>query len=94
MLYFISVHFTIGFIPNILLSNMPMLPHMKITGNMPIKILFKIQLTILNIIIGKILLLDEVMAGLNPTEVDELIALLKEVNRQGVSARSIHLSDG
>jgi branched-chain amino acid transport system ATP-binding protein len=25
------------------------------------------------------------MAGLNPTEVDELIALLIEVNRQGVS---------
>jgi len=31
----------------------------------------------------KVILLDEVMAGLNPTEVDELIALLKEVNRQG-----------
>jgi len=33
----------------------------------------------------KVLLLDEVMAGLNPTEVDELIALLKEVNLQGIS---------
>ncbi len=33
----------------------------------------------------KILLLDEVMAGLNPTEVDELIHLIKEVNRQGVT---------
>jgi len=33
----------------------------------------------------KVLLLDEVMAGLNPTEVDELIALLKKVNRQGIS---------
>jgi branched-chain amino acid transport system ATP-binding protein len=33
----------------------------------------------------KVLLLDEVMAGLNPTEVDELIALLDEVNRQGIS---------
>ncbi|UCD81032.1 MAG: ABC transporter ATP-binding protein, partial [Desulfobacterales bacterium] len=33
----------------------------------------------------KVLLLDEVMAGLNPTEVDALIALLKEVNRQGIS---------
>jgi branched-chain amino acid transport system ATP-binding protein len=33
----------------------------------------------------KVLLLDEVMAGLNPTEVDELIALLKRINRQGVS---------
>ena len=32
-----------------------------------------------------VLLLDEVMAGLNPTEVDELIALLQEVNREGVS---------
>jgi branched-chain amino acid transport system ATP-binding protein len=33
----------------------------------------------------KVLLLDEVMAGLNPTDVDALIALLKEVNRQGIS---------
>ena len=33
----------------------------------------------------KVLLLDEVMAGLNPTEVDELINLLKEINRQGIS---------
>ena len=33
----------------------------------------------------RVLLLDEVMAGLNPTEVDELITLLKEVNRQGIS---------
>ena len=32
----------------------------------------------------KVLLLDEVMAGLNPTEVDELITLLKEISRQGV----------
>ena len=33
----------------------------------------------------KILLLDEVMAGLNPTEVDELIGLIKEINSRGVS---------
>ena len=33
----------------------------------------------------KVLLLDEVMAGLNPTEVDELISLLQEINRQGIS---------
>lgn len=33
----------------------------------------------------KILLLDEVMAGLNPTEVDELIVLLKKVNRRKIS---------
>lgn len=33
----------------------------------------------------KVLLLDEVMAGLNPAEVDELIELIKEVNDQGVS---------
>jgi branched-chain amino acid transport system ATP-binding protein len=33
----------------------------------------------------KVLLLDEVMAGLNPTEVDELITLLKKINRQGIS---------
>ncbi|MGQ9654989.1 MAG: ABC transporter ATP-binding protein [Thermodesulfobacteriota bacterium] len=33
----------------------------------------------------RILLLDEVMAGLNPTEVDELIALIRAVNSDGVS---------
>jgi branched-chain amino acid transport system ATP-binding protein len=33
----------------------------------------------------RVLLLDEVMAGLTPTEVDELIRLLKEVNRQGIT---------
>ncbi len=32
-----------------------------------------------------IILLDEVMAGLNPTEVDGLIDLIREINRQGVS---------
>ena len=43
----------------------------------------------------KVLLLDEVMAGLNPTEVDELIALLKEINRQGVSILLIeHVMQG
>jgi len=33
----------------------------------------------------KLLLLDEVMAGLTPTEVDELIRLLQEVNHRGVT---------
>lgn len=33
----------------------------------------------------KLLLLDEVMAGLTPTEVDELIKLLKEVNHRGIT---------
>ncbi|MFA5904009.1 MAG: ABC transporter ATP-binding protein [Desulfobacula sp.] len=32
-----------------------------------------------------LLLLDEVMAGLNPTEVDELIKLIREINQQGVA---------
>ena len=42
-----------------------------------------------------VLLLDEVMAGLNPTEVDVVIALLKEVNRQGVSILLIeHVMQG
>jgi branched-chain amino acid transport system ATP-binding protein len=30
----------------------------------------------------KVLLLDEVMAGLRPTECDEMVALLREINRQ------------
>jgi branched-chain amino acid transport system ATP-binding protein len=33
----------------------------------------------------RLLLLDEVMAGLNPTETDELIHLLRKVNTQGVT---------
>jgi branched-chain amino acid transport system ATP-binding protein len=33
----------------------------------------------------KLLLLDEVMAGLTPTETDELIRLLMEVNRKGIT---------
>jgi branched-chain amino acid transport system ATP-binding protein len=33
----------------------------------------------------KLLLLDEVMAGLNPTETDELIHLLRQVNKQGIT---------
>jgi len=33
----------------------------------------------------ELLLLDEVMAGLTPTEVDELIRLLKEVNKRGIT---------
>lgn len=33
----------------------------------------------------KLLLLDEVMAGLTPTEVDELIRLLMEVNHKGIT---------
>ena len=32
----------------------------------------------------EVLLLDEVMAGLNPTEVDEMIALIKAVNKRGI----------
>ncbi len=31
-----------------------------------------------------VLLLDEVMAGLNPTEVDEIIALVRKINENGV----------
>jgi len=31
----------------------------------------------------KIILLDEVMAGLNPTETEELIALIKKINKSG-----------
>jgi branched-chain amino acid transport system ATP-binding protein len=33
----------------------------------------------------RLLLLDEVMAGLRPTEVDRIVAILKEINRQGVT---------
>ena len=43
----------------------------------------------------KVLLLDEVMAGLNPTEVSEIIELIKEVNKKGVSILLIeHVMQG
>ena len=43
----------------------------------------------------RILLLDEVMAGLNPTEVDELIGLIRQINQQGVSVLLIeHVMQG
>ncbi len=32
-----------------------------------------------------LLMLDEVMAGINPTETDALIKLIREVNRKGVT---------
>jgi len=43
----------------------------------------------------KLLLLDEVMAGLNPTEVSEIIGLIREVNKKGVSILLIeHVMQG
>lgn len=33
----------------------------------------------------EVLLLDEVMGGLNPTDVDEMVRLLREIHRRGVS---------
>lgn len=33
----------------------------------------------------KILLLDEVIAGLNPSEVDEMVVLLKTINKRGIT---------
>jgi branched-chain amino acid transport system ATP-binding protein len=43
----------------------------------------------------KLLLLDEVMAGLNPTEVSEIIELIREVNKKGVSILLIeHVMQG
>jgi len=42
-------------------------------------------LATLELTLPKILLLDEVMAGLNPTEVDRGVALIKEVREAGVT---------
>ncbi len=43
----------------------------------------------------EVLLLDEVMAGLNPSEVDELIALIRDINSQGMSVLLIeHVMQG
>jgi branched-chain amino acid transport system ATP-binding protein len=35
--------------------------------------------------VPKLLLLDEVMAGLNPREVEDMMGLILEVNRKGVT---------
>lgn len=37
----------------------------------------------------KILLLDEVLAGLNPTEIDEAVVLIKMINERGISVLMI-----
>ncbi len=37
----------------------------------------------------KILLLDEVLAGLNPTEIDEAVVLIKKINERGISVLMI-----
>jgi ABC-type branched-subunit amino acid transport system ATPase component len=43
----------------------------------------------------KVLLLDEVMAGLNPTEVAEMIGLIKKTNERGVAVLLIeHVMQG
>jgi branched-chain amino acid transport system ATP-binding protein len=43
----------------------------------------------------EVLLLDEVMAGLNPSEVDELIALIRDINSKGMSVLLIeHVMQG
>ena len=34
---------------------------------------------------AKFLLLDEVMAGLNPTEIDDIVAMLRRINAEGVT---------
>jgi branched-chain amino acid transport system ATP-binding protein len=34
---------------------------------------------------ARFLLLDEVMAGLNPTEIDDIVAMLRRINAQGVT---------
>lgn len=43
----------------------------------------------------KVLLLDEIMAGLNPAEVDEVVRLIREINTRGISILLIeHVMQG
>jgi branched-chain amino acid transport system ATP-binding protein len=56
-----------------------------LAGGLPLPLRKRLELAKALAAQPQALLLDEVMAGLNPTEVDELIGLIREVNRQGVS---------
>ncbi|MFH1033378.1 MAG: ABC transporter ATP-binding protein [Pseudomonadota bacterium] len=54
-------------------------------GGLPLPLRKRLELAKALATQPRVLLLDEVMAGLNPTEVDELIAFIRRINAQGVS---------
>jgi branched-chain amino acid transport system ATP-binding protein len=56
-----------------------------LAGGLPLPLRKRLELAKAMATKPRVLLLDEVMAGLNPTEVDELIELIRRINGQGVS---------
>ncbi|MEW5725948.1 MAG: ABC transporter ATP-binding protein, partial [Thermodesulfobacteriota bacterium] len=57
----------------------------RISGELPIPLRKRLEVAKAMATDPKVLLLDEVMAGLNPTEVEELIALIRRINETGPS---------
>lgn len=54
-------------------------------GSLPLALRKRLELARALATRPEILLLDEVMGGLNPTDVDEMVRLLKEIHARGVS---------
>jgi len=54
-------------------------------GSLPLALRKRLELARALATRPEILLLDEVMGGLNPSDVDEMVRLLKEINARGVS---------
>lgn len=52
---------------------------------LPIAMRKKVELARALALDPKLLLLDEVVAGLNPTEISEMLEVIKEINRRGVT---------
>ncbi|MCP4689145.1 MAG: ABC transporter ATP-binding protein, partial [Desulfobacterales bacterium] len=66
------------------MAGMGSMAHVKAQG-LPLPMSKRLELARALATGPKLLLLDEVMAGLNPTEVDEIIELVRKINEMGVS---------
>ncbi len=57
----------------------------EVPENLSIPYLKRIELARALATEPRILLLDEIMAGLNPKETDDIVALIREINREGIT---------
>jgi branched-chain amino acid transport system ATP-binding protein len=66
------------------LAGLARFTHMEARG-LPLPLRKRLELARAMATKPEVLLLDEVMAGLNPTEVDEMIDLIRNIHERGVS---------